>query len=105
MFCLNYYTRAENTSRTKDAVIWIPNYWNPESRGLESGIQLIQRGGIRNPEGWNPESNSVTWGDTISEAWSFSRPILNVELLYVKVTFMLLKCQASLQSSVRELFV
>ena len=66
-FCLNYYTRAENTSRTKDAVIWIPNYWNPESRGLESGIQWIQRVGIRNPEAWNPESNtsvdSVTWGD------------------------------------------
>ena len=49
MFCLNYDTRAENTIRTKDAVIWIANYWNPESsesRGLGSEIQ---RYGIRNP--------------------------------------------------------
>ena len=36
-----------------------PDGWNAESRGLESGIQMV---GIRNPEGWNPESRWLECG-------------------------------------------
>ena len=41
--------------------IWNPENWNPESKGLESGIQRVG----------NPESNalvdSVTWGEKFIE--------------------------------------
>ena len=41
--------------------------WNPESRGLESGIQEDKVVRIRNPKGWNPESKTSVDSVTLDE--------------------------------------